>query len=1107
MELLRHIHLEYREGTSVKIYEVDLSSVGSGTYVVNFRYGRHGMALREGTKTKNPVGLESAEAIFEELVTSKRTKGYEEVESTGVSSPPATSSAGSQATPRPSGRAAPSVSERAPLPDPSIQRGRAEAILERLEQGFVEGIDMDGVNRRLSVIRQDDRPSRGGRRRTVVTVASRQNAYLWPLTRAVWRAGEMRLASAQEPLLRLLDEAEEEFDHYVILWALAQLGDERSIEAIERGLSQGRFAGDAARLAPFALSLLMGEEGRRRRRPEMMAALPAELRSEVEQGSARSLRAITGSWIEESAQKRVAIYETFYLLDDIDHVREVVIEWARSVPFRTGSFHTIRHLFKMAELRRDPELYGIFARRFFVEPPAYTTWRWNTAKGKEVDLARARRAQRISRIPARGDIHRAWGEDTKTYMKRRIWRTLKHLGELDQGLDYVRMCVGVLLAYRPEDAEEAFSREKSYYSYSQRRHIRNAHHYDPWAGRAPLHHIMHAESRRIELNASRTVWRWHGGYSPRDGLEPKRLEPFSHHWDAHPQALLHLISESGIEMVHDFSVKVLRAHPEFCASLPDEAIIFLVTSPFASSSELGWELLTKRAHVSIELVVQCALSPSDRARAWAIKEIESRIAEIAEEPEHLVALLMAQTEGVRLVVARALTRHGGVSHRIARLVVAHLVGALLALGDDEDASRHEHIDGIVEAAHEVLARGLGDLDAQVVEALLTHPVAALRHLGTLALLQWPLDAVDGPWLEHVLNDEDERVRAAAMRLFGRFDDEALVAREELLIALAVSEREDLRGFATSLFERLVPTSAEFARRALSVILDVLMVEEKHEGVHDTLSAMATGPLRSALFDEMGLDLAWEMLEHGPSSGARLVGAVYMRERASAEDVSIKQMVYLGTSELLAAREAAQRMLSASVDRVRREAVQATRLVDTPWEQMRAWALRFFEEHFTEDDWTPTLLVSLCDSVEPLTQQWGRGLIQRHFDAEDGYAYLVKLSEHPSADMQLFATNYLAHFASAEPEALVDLEPYLRAVLSGVRRGRITKERVFDFLHEQASRSEPHAVAVAEMIGRISATIALGDRARAIKTLLVIDQMWPRIETPLKRIDPEVRRGV
>lgn len=68
-----------QEGTSDKVYNVAVVSVGGDQYSVNFTYGKRGSALKEGTKTIIPVTLSQAMKIFDALVAEKTKKGYKPV--------------------------------------------------------------------------------------------------------------------------------------------------------------------------------------------------------------------------------------------------------------------------------------------------------------------------------------------------------------------------------------------------------------------------------------------------------------------------------------------------------------------------------------------------------------------------------------------------------------------------------------------------------------------------------------------------------------------------------------------------------------------------------------------------------------------------------------------------------------------------------------------------------------------------------------------------------------------------------------------------------------------------------------------------------------------
>ncbi|MCA9673094.1 MAG: WGR domain-containing protein, partial [Myxococcales bacterium] len=84
MKLIKQTSLAFRVGTSDKVYEVDLCEVGTDQYVVNFRYGRRGAALRDGSKTVMPVSRAEADKIFDKLVSSKVSKGYQDAASLGA---------------------------------------------------------------------------------------------------------------------------------------------------------------------------------------------------------------------------------------------------------------------------------------------------------------------------------------------------------------------------------------------------------------------------------------------------------------------------------------------------------------------------------------------------------------------------------------------------------------------------------------------------------------------------------------------------------------------------------------------------------------------------------------------------------------------------------------------------------------------------------------------------------------------------------------------------------------------------------------------------------------------------------------------------------------
>lgn len=76
-ENLPSVELFYRSGTSDKIYNVQIAPQGNG-YMVNAQNGRRGGSLSYMVKTASPVSLYQAQSIYNELVDSKKAKGYTE---------------------------------------------------------------------------------------------------------------------------------------------------------------------------------------------------------------------------------------------------------------------------------------------------------------------------------------------------------------------------------------------------------------------------------------------------------------------------------------------------------------------------------------------------------------------------------------------------------------------------------------------------------------------------------------------------------------------------------------------------------------------------------------------------------------------------------------------------------------------------------------------------------------------------------------------------------------------------------------------------------------------------------------------------------------------
>ncbi|MEO1273468.1 MAG: WGR domain-containing protein, partial [Myxococcota bacterium] len=275
MKLIQQTILLFQRGRSEKVYEVDLCEVGDGQYVVNFRYGRRGASLKDGSKTPLPVSLAQAEAAFEKLVSAKTKAGYVDVtgRDLGVSSPaPGPAVAGPTMAP-----ATPSASV---LSAASGRRlgGRAQAVLDRLMLGDVV-------------------QTRGRRRRRGRGAPVRSGSSTWSLNRAIWKAGEMRLREAAPLMMGMLG-SQGALRDYSVVWALGRCGDPVAIGALNRVFVDGRHPSHVRRMAAEALMSLYDDSGKARFREALVDALPVVVREALEAGDADALCAVVRTLLE-----------------------------------------------------------------------------------------------------------------------------------------------------------------------------------------------------------------------------------------------------------------------------------------------------------------------------------------------------------------------------------------------------------------------------------------------------------------------------------------------------------------------------------------------------------------------------------------------------------------------------------------------------------------------------------------------------------------------------------------------------------------------------------------------------------------------------------------
>jgi predicted DNA-binding WGR domain protein len=1039
MKLLRQVSLFFQAGRSDKAYEVDLCEVGPGQYVVNFRYGRRGTALRDGTKTPLPVSQAEAERIFQALVHSKRTKGYvEEGEAPKLRQ---------------------TSTSRRQIPDDGRRRqGREQAILTRLREGL-------------------DSQSR------------------WPLDRAVWRAGELKLREAVPLILDFAGHGND-LREYCIAWALGRCGDPAPIALLERLTGSAVYSDAVRRIATHALLALSKGDSRESLLTKLRAELPASVRQALDTESAEGLELMIREHLRGASFEAYALLDTLYLLAiDEGTPRQVLLGLIRTLPLAPNNFQRLRHIFKAAEFWDDAEVFGILAHRFEKERARHASFSFYTAvDGAWIDASKEVR-KKDSRV--------AYSEATRTYLRRRTVRTLRRVGGRGDAEAFVRMAVGVLLPYSDNDAQPA--RTASTYDYEADRMRRT--HYDTFAPFLAFNYLLYANSPRYEPGRAGRAWRCQRNYQPGKPEPVMREEAFPELWDREPHGLLHLLSDSACAPVHAFAAKALRANERFCEQLDTSALAMLLSRPYQPTARLGLDLARRRydpRQPDHELIGALLDAEIEEARIQGREWIEANRRHFIEDTGFVVRVIMNRHADVRIWARRLLATTLLPSAQTEALI-ARVISALLALDHRAEGSVEIAAD-TAQTLIEAVAQPLRTLGMEVIRDLLRHELAPLQALAGKILLGHSSRAEDVPEdiLTALLEAATPEVRTSGVRLFGSLPDSVLIGRRETFLVLCLSPLADLRQTVRPVVARLAAQDTEFATELAASLIPHLLRKERHEGMHADLLKILKEDLTAAV-RALDKETIWWLL-NGKTRASGELGEWLLRECLVADDLSVKQLARLMNHENVVVRQTARELCRQSVERFETHLGDGLGILDSKWEDTRAFAFEFFESHFGAKHWTPTLLVSVCDSVRPDIQQFGRRLITRFFEDASGSEYLLKLSEHPSEDMQLFATNYLERFAAGDSGRILALSPYFAAVLSRVNRARVAKDRILRFLRAEALRNEEIARIVGELLARISATMAIGDRAACLEAMVEIRQVAPNVALPVT-VKPIVARPV
>lgn len=1014
MKLLRQTRLHFQEGKSDKVYEVDLCEAAEGEFLVNFRYGRRGAALRDGTKTPFPQTRAKAEAIFGALVAEKVRGGYQVTGEAGIPAGPVFSEAAV----------------------PAADDPRRAAVLRRLKD--------------------EAAGAAGGKHR-------------WKLSRVLWRAGAWRMREAADAIASIGARLHEPMDLWCAAWALGRCGEAKHavvLDLMAKRATDQRWV--RAMIAEAGAALSPREED------DVTADLPETVAAVYRSGDAVAFRAVVEQELRAGTHAELPLALALLAARD-GRVRESLHELIRLLPVGRGTMPFFRQMLKSAEFRLDAELYGQCVRRF--DTTGSTGPRpWRLAKGAPQP---------------------AYTTGTRNYLRRRPVKLLTVAGESGEPGLFIPLAAGLLLAYDDEiDQPQETSTSTYDWDRTTRRSIERKIWYPRYHGSFAFLWLLRGAGGALEKTHSKVTWRFIDG---RRGDASAREEPFAQLWDQAPDAVMYLLRHARSREVQQFALRVWRANPAFFDEADALFGVDLLDSWFAETVALGLEIARRRWNPSqpelpLLLAMLDAGLPEAREQGVAWLREVARVA--VADSGFLAAAAFLKYEDSRAAVREAL-RGTAVSVETRHELVARVVSALLALDEEAGDQAGAAVDFLLLLAPEEVR----SLPAAHLAELAAHPLEACQVLAVRALLMAGSPAgLPESLLLAALSSDHESVRRLGMELLGKLADHELASRAETLAACAVSRHEELREAARPLLGRVASRDPQVARELVERWYPLLFRAEAFDGVHESVHALLTGPFESGL-GVIPPESFHRMLESRYDHGQMLGFALLQRESGP---FALGDLVGWAVHPLAALREWAFARIDREPERLRGEPGLALTLLECPFDDTRERAFGFCRREIGDGDWTPEALVAVCDSNQVAARDFGRELVTRLFREEDGPLYLIRFSQHPAVEIQLFAANYLERFAAGNEGRIAELDLYFRTVLSRIGAGRVAKRRVLVFLEKEALADEPIARRVVALLARQSGTVAVQDKAEMIRILDALRRRWPQLESPLKPVAVPVR---
>lgn len=1032
MKVVRSARLWMKEGTSDKVYEVDLVDLEQAgldeRYLVNFRYGRRGGSLRDGTKTPAAVVRASADKLFDSVVVSKVNDGYRRIDG---DAPPLS---------------APSTSTAA------TSDGRDAELL-----------------RKLATSARSPWPDKNR-------------------DRLFWRLGVIRLVAAYPQLAAFAEKLGAANVSYSLVHALARCGGAEAGDWL-RQIAEANDSVVTRDYAAYALaSPLMGD----RRQPPRLA-LPRTTDVAAMRDIDAALAAGNGAALVQALLAASSTQPNFanqFLIALAHHAhaetkaRATLLAALRAVSARPPFVQVLRRLFKYADLTDDGPLFAATAQQFELATPMYRTGRVHNDR---VWLPGARQALTLSEEQRSATPRIALSDQTLLYFKRRAWRMLRKRAELGQDA-FTAMASDLLLAFTDADGTP---RTWTAYERINGRYQSIPNSADALSRVWSVSHLLHGNGATSQFNATGLTHRHVG--TP-DLM--RRDEAFPALWDAQPGRLLHIAATARNHPAAAFAAAALKQGPTRPDAMDAAAMPGLLTSPYPEVGSLATAIarrLITSGKADGALVSALLGAGPQELRDLAIGAVDGRADWPWSDPVLASATMINPFEDVQGKTRQWL--HDRPPSLEQRTGMTETFAAWLAqLPAELDAPLRSGVQAALALLPVLWPNHDCPLQPQTIENLTGHPSPDVQAASIQLIAVTPTrpDQLPAPFWQAILHATAPEIRLASMSLLGRLDSAALAAYGGDIVLAAVGDDARLRAAARPLVVRLAAADETFAIRLRDLLMTSFFRAEPTEGhAADMVQLFVESlPQATAAIDDSTL---WRLLQ-ARATGARLFGAKIL-ENSSPSRLSVRQLARLGNHPFAAVRRFALHAFESDEARFRADPQNAVLLVESEWEDVRSVAVARFAA-WPSEALPAAALAVMADSTVPAVQDSARQLLRRSLGEGDVAEVLGRVLEHPSGSFHLFVTELITGQALSDPAVFDKFLTQARIILMQINRGRIAKNRIFTALRSEALGRKERAVAISRLLHDLTLSVVISDKAPALLILRDIARAWPDIALPI-----------